>query len=339
MSAARVGFVDDAAAAAVVSACRTSLLPLTEIEAGLARDATPIVVIVDRLRAAVPPSAQAAVHPGATSQDIIDTANVLYGRDVIGVIVKDAVAIARVLTAIARAHRSSPMAGRTLGQQARPMTIGAWAALRLRAITEAAAHLLDELSACGTVQYGGPVGMSDALAHELAAELGLRPPAAAWHTSRGNIARISSATAAVAGELGALAQDIVLLSGSEIGELTFDGAGGSSAMPHTRYPARAVNALACAYRVPGAASTILAMMPQGLQQDPGRGQAEWGAWSDVLQLTAACANHVRMACEGLEVDEAAALRNVEVLLASFDDAGAACIRDAESMVDRLIGES
>lgn len=156
---------------------------------------------------------------------------------------------------------------------------------------------------------------------------------------RGNIARISSATAAVAGELGALAQDIVLLSGSNIGELVISDAGGSSAMPHKRNAARAVNALACAYRVPGAASTILAMMPQGLQRDPGRWQAEWGAWSDVLQLTAACAHHLRVVSESLVVDEAAARRNVAGLLESLDDAGAACIRDAESIVDRLIGDT
>lgn len=338
VSAARTGVVGADDAAAVVAACTPTLLPLSDVEAGVVRDATPVIVVVDRLRAAVPPSAQGAVHVGATSQDVVDTANMLYARDVISVIVSDSVAVAESLVAIAREHRASAMAGRTLGQQAMPITIGAWAALRLRAISDAASHLLEEFGACGCVQYGGAVGMNSALAQELAVELGLRPPVTSWHTSRSNVARIATAAAALAGELGALSHDIVLLSSTEIGELVISNAGGSSAMPGKRNAASAVNALACAYRVPGAASTILAMMPQGLQRDPGRWQAEWGAWSDVLQLTASTARHVRTAVESIRVDADAAARNVSGLIESLGDEGAARLRDAESVVDRLLGE-
>lgn len=336
--AARAGIVSPDDAAAVVAACTPTLLPLSEVEAGLARDATPVIVIVDRLRAAVPPSAKNAVHVGATSQDVVDTANMLYARDVISVIVADSVAIAEALVVIARDHRSAPMAGRTLGQHAVPITVGAWAVLRLRAISDAASHLLEEFGACGCVQYGGAVGMNSALAQELAVELGLRPPVTSWHTSRSNVARIASAAAALAGELGALANDIILLSSTEIAELTVMNAGSSSAMPGKRNASSAVNALACAYRVPGATSTILSMMPQGLQRDPGRWQAEWGAWSDVLQLTASSARHTRTAIEGVDVDADAAKRNVSAILSSLGDEGAARLRDAESVVDRLLGE-
>ena len=338
VSAARAGLVSADDAAAVVAACAPTLLPLSEVEAGLVRDATPVIVIVDRLTAAVPPSAKAAVHVGATSQDVVDTAHMLYARDVIGVIVSDSVAIAESLVSIAREYRAAPMAGRTLGQHAVPITIGAWAALRLRAISDAASHLLEELGTCGCVQYGGAVGMNDALAQQLAVELGLKPPVTSWHTSRSNVARIATAAAALAGELGALANDIVLLSSTEIGELVVTNAGGSSAMPGKRNAASAVNALACAYRVPGAASTILAMMPQGLQRDAGRWQAEWGAWSDVLQLTAGAAWHLRTAIAGIRVDSDAAARNAAAMLEATGDAGAARLRDAEAVVNRLLGE-
>ena len=169
MAAAGLGLVTAAQAQVVVDACRQSVVTVDEIQAGLACDATPMIVLVESLRAAVPESVRAAVHPGATSQDIVDTAAMLFARDVIGVAIEDAAAVMQALGVLARAHRSTPMVGRTLGQHAVPITVGAWAALRMRGIGDAAAHVLDEFEACGVVQCGGPVGTTTQLAAGLAA--------------------------------------------------------------------------------------------------------------------------------------------------------------------------
>ena len=329
--------VATSSAEAVVAACLAGVVSPLDLQQSLAEHATPIVGLVDKLRDAVPAEAREALHIGATSQDIVDTANMLAARDVAECIAADSLAVAQGLVIMAREFRSTPMIGRTLGQHALAITCGAWAALRLRAIGDAAAHLVDEVASCAVVQLGGPVGTSGALTGAVARQLGLAVPPTSWHSSRGGVARIASAAAIVAGELGALAADVITLTSSDIAEFGVAHPGGSSAMPHERNPASAVNAAACAHRVPGAAATVLAMMPQSLQRDPGRLLAEWGAFGEVMQLTAATAHHARLALEQVEVHASVMSAAVELHSARTGRDCAADIAAAEAIVDRVIG--
>jgi 3-carboxy-cis,cis-muconate cycloisomerase len=137
----------------------------------------------------------------------------------------------------------------------------------------------------------------------------------------------------VCGELAALAQDVVLLSATEIGELRVATPGGSSALPHKQNPAAAVLAVACAHQVPGLVATVLAAMPQELQRSAGRWQSEWGTLSQLLRLAAATARHARECVQGLLVDTAAMLVHVEQLAART---GSADPGSAPAFVDRAL---
>ncbi|MEM3396512.1 MAG: adenylosuccinate lyase [Thermoplasmata archaeon] len=64
------------------------------------------------------------VHLGATSNDIIDTANALQIKDGLEIILKGLGELRRVLLAIAKEHRNTVMIGRTHGQHAVPITFG-----------------------------------------------------------------------------------------------------------------------------------------------------------------------------------------------------------------------
>jgi 3-carboxy-cis,cis-muconate cycloisomerase len=81
-------------------------------------------------------------------------------------------------------------------------------------------------------------------------------------------------------------------------------------MPHKRNPASAVLALACAHRIPGLVATVLSGMPQQLQRSTGAWQAEWAVVTEVLQLVAATASHVRRTLDGHRVDTARMAANV-----------------------------
>jgi 3-carboxy-cis,cis-muconate cycloisomerase len=67
----------------------------------------------------------------------------------------------------------------------------------------------------------------------------------------------------------------------------------------------AVSVLACARRVPGLVSTMLASMEQEDERAAGAWQAEWGTISDLLTLTGSAAAWGRDLLEHLEVDAAA----------------------------------
>lgn len=308
-AAAQVGLLPAESARQIGAACRAERIDAAQVARGWERDATPVVALVEQLRAAVPDHVRPHVHLAATSQDVLDTATALVTRRAVAAASGDLRAVATLLSGLARTHRGTPQVGRTLLQQGAVTTFGAACAGRLVAVDEALRGLArvdrDRLA----VQLGGAVGTllpagdrGPELAAALARELRLAVPTVPWHTSRGRVGEVAAAVGVVCGELGATAQDVVLLSSSEIAEVCVAQPGTSSAMPGKRNPAAAVLALAGAHRVPGLVATVLAGMPQELQRSTGRWQAEWVTLTELLRLLGGVARHTRDCLDGLQVD-------------------------------------
>src|SRR5262249_60290947 len=110
------------------------------------------------LRKAVPPGAADTVHRGATSQDIIDTAAMLLARGALDRLAEDLAAAADGCAALATTHRDTVMIGRTLLQQAVPVTFGLVAAGWLAGLDEAADTGARGRGARLAVQFGGAAG-------------------------------------------------------------------------------------------------------------------------------------------------------------------------------------
>src|SRR3954471_16115231 len=117
-AAADAGGVPPAAAEAVAGGCRAELCDAAAIAADGREAGTPVIPLVRALTAQLPAPAAAHVHRGATSQDIIDTALMLVARRALPQIAAALRAAADRAAALARDHRTTPMAGRTLLQQA-----------------------------------------------------------------------------------------------------------------------------------------------------------------------------------------------------------------------------
>lgn len=215
-------------------------LDMAALGAGSLRDGVPVPALIAHLRARLPEPVQSALHQGATSQDVIDTAMVLT----LG-------AVARIFTArlaqlsaalaqqIARAA-DAQIHGRTRMQAALPIPararIGAWQAgiAASRTALDRAAQDLAQL------QFGGPVGQRDLpgaehIAAHMARNLGLRA-APCWHTERSAMVGFGHALARISGACGKLGLDITLMAQQGIGEVTLSGGGGSSAMAHKSNP-------------------------------------------------------------------------------------------------------
>jgi len=302
---AEAGLIPPAAAEAIGAACRPDLVPADTLWSQAVRHATPVVPLVAALREAVPAEHRSYVHYGATSQDILDTAMMLIAARAVAAIVADLVAAVDRLDALTAEYGDVPQLGRTLMRPAVPTTFGAVAG-SWRSSLAAALHTLRRWQPA--LQLGGPVGdraslhgQGDRVAATLARECGLAdvPP---WHTDRTRVVELGSALGTVAGALAKLAGDVILLSQAEIGELDEGSAGGSSAMPGKRNPARAVLVVACAHRVPALVATLFAGMPQELQRAAGRWQAEWPTVTDLLRLASGAAGHARAMLADLTVD-------------------------------------
>src|SRR5579859_1644096 len=252
----------------------------------------PVPGLVAALRKAVPPDAADTVHRGATSQDIIDTAAMLLARDALTAIAADLAAAADGCAGLAAAHRDTLMIGRTLLQQAVPVTFGLVAAGWLTSLDEARRPVGRVLAGRLAVQFGGAAGTLASLgtdgprvAELLAGELGLACPVVPWHTDRLRVLDVAAACAGASAAVAKIARDVTLLAQSEVGEVREgdeDGAagggvrrGGSSAMPHKRNPVAAIAVLGCARQVPGLVATLIAAAEQEHQRAAGAWHAEW----------------------------------------------------------------
>jgi 3-carboxy-cis,cis-muconate cycloisomerase len=294
----------------IAAACRADRFDLADLARETAASATPVVGLVTALRAQVPEPARDYVHLGATSQDVLDTALMLIVRRALEPLLDDARAAADATAGLAAEHRATPMIGRTLLQQALPVTFGLRAAGWLVGIDAGRRRLREVREQELAVQMGGPVGARPpGVAGRVAAELGLVEPVVPWHTIRVRPVNLAAALGALAGVLAKIARDVTLLAAQEVAECREGGdsdpahpRGGSSAMAHKRNPVAAVSVLACTKRVPGLVAAALALMEQEHERAAGAWQAEWGTYTELLALTGSATAWARELLDQLEVD-------------------------------------
>jgi 3-carboxy-cis,cis-muconate cycloisomerase len=245
-------------------------------------------------------------HRGATSQDILDTAAAVVARNATRMIGGELDGVAAACARLADEHRATVMAGRTLLQQAVPITFGLKAAGWLVGIV----HARDRLEAAKLpAQLGGAAGTLAALGddgvqvlREYAARLELPEPVVPWHTRRLPVAELGAALSVTAGFVGKIALDLALLAQTEVGEVREREGGASSTMPHKRNPVGATLARACALRAQAEAELLMSALAQEHERAAGAWHAEWGALSDALAYTGGAAASLLRALDGLEVD-------------------------------------
>ena len=151
---ARVGLIPQEAARMIERCARADRFDQRALGDEIARRMHPLVPVVEALGRAAGTAAGGYVHWGATTQDIMDTASVLQLRDAAPVVDAAAAAFESALAELARAHRDTPMAGRTHGQHAVPITFGlkvaVWHTARDR-IAEWCAALAFLAGTCGKI--------------------------------------------------------------------------------------------------------------------------------------------------------------------------------------------
>src|SRR5204863_6616224 len=187
---AALGVIPESAVAPIAGAARADRLDLVGLSVRARGAANPVVVLVQAFTAEVArddPAAAEYVHRGGTSQDILDSAAMLLAARVFREVDADLGRCADALADLARTHRSTPMAGRTLTQHAVPITFGlkasGWLTLVLDALVRVralrASGLPAQLGGAGGtfasyVEYAGREPKHAAeLSARFAAELGL----------------------------------------------------------------------------------------------------------------------------------------------------------------------
>jgi 3-carboxy-cis,cis-muconate cycloisomerase len=309
---AELGVLPESAAKAIRAAAVAGNLDPAALAAGVRETANPVVAFVGQLTAAVDPAAAEYVHRGSTSQDILDTALVLLCAAAFDAIKRDLLACAAALAGHVREHRDTPMAGRTLTQHAVPVTFGLKAATWLHLVLDAAERI-DRVRASLPVSLGGAAGTLAAyqeyaggdaaatlrLPGLVARQLGLADQTRPWHGIRTPLADVASALLVTTGALGKLAEDVLVLSRTEIGEVTEEqapGRGASSAMPQKHNPVFATLVATAARQLPPLAVVLFQSMAVPDERSSGGWHAEWQPLRECLRTAAgAAANAARLA--------------------------------------------
>ncbi|MCP2278074.1 3-oxoadipate enol-lactonase [Nocardia amikacinitolerans] len=306
-------------AEAIADACKPELYDASEIGTAATGVGNPAASLVRALTARVAdPAAAGVVHLGATSQDIMDTAAMLIAARSIDALLVDLAACAEQLARLTEQHAATPAVGRSLLQQALPITFGLTTAGWLSALGAAADRLTQVRVEQLAVQLGGAVGTLASLGADgpatssaFARRLNLAEPELPWHTDRTRITETAGALGTLAAAVAKIGRDLTLLSQTEIGEVSehAPGHGGSSTMPHKRNPIAAVCAVAAAAQAPGLVATLLAAAPD-LQRGAGSWHAEWQPFTELLRSTGSAVWWLRTSLSRLRIHPVRMRRNL-----------------------------
>jgi adenylosuccinate lyase/3-carboxy-cis,cis-muconate cycloisomerase len=318
---AEVGVIPEAAAATIKLEADASRYDLDALRAGIAESQHPLVPLI---RALVDRCGEDGkyVHWGATTQDIIDTGLVLQVRRALNPIGQDLRRARASAAALSWRYADAPIAGRTHGQHAVPVTFGLKAAIWADELSRCAARLDDAAAGVLTGQLGGAAGTLAALGDAAAAvrstfcrRLGLAESVIPWHTSRDRLRDLGHALAEIASAGERIAAEVVALQATEVGELAEplgDGGVGSSTMPQKRNPMVSEYIVATARLVRGATSVLVGAPVHLHERDMGAWAAEWIALPQALILTGGLLEKLAFVLDGLVVDTERMLENLNL---------------------------
>jgi 3-carboxy-cis,cis-muconate cycloisomerase len=318
---AKLGLIPEVAAVEIERAAQSLEIDFALFRAGIENDGFPVIELVRQLRTKVSSNAADFVHFGATTQDILDTANALRIRDALEIICELLGTVIAKLAQLARAHRSTIMAGRTHTQQALPITFGFKVASWLAPLLRHHERLRELEPRINVVQFGSAVGTLAALGnrglevqHALAVELNLNEPLMPWHTQRDNVTELAGWLALVTSSLGKMAQDVLLLAQSEIAEVRESNdanRGGSSTMPQKSNPITSELILTIARMN----ATLLPALHHANLHEHERGthgmQLEWLSLAQMIGLTSGALEKSVLLAENMVVNESRMFENVQ----------------------------
>jgi 3-carboxy-cis,cis-muconate cycloisomerase len=315
------GVIPAEAVPAIRAAGRAEAYDLEELRAAISATQHPLVPLVRAMTAAAGESGR-YVHYGATTQDIMDTACVLQVRAGLNLLSADLDAIRASLAALAKQHAETPMAGRTHGQHAVPITFGLKVGVWLAELDREAERLLacrprvlvgQLAGAAGTLATLGDAGPQ--VRQALCDRLGLAEPSAPWHAARDGLAELVSCLALLAGTLERIALEVVRLQSTELAEVAEPltaGHVGSSTMPQKRNPHACELAAAACKLLRGLAPVMVGCMVGAHERDMGAWAAEWMLVPQAMILASGALAGLRPVAEGLDVDAERMRANLEL---------------------------
>jgi len=321
-SQSKLGIIPEEAGKKITQASKLELIDWEKLEKRTTIVGYPILPLVEQLSSAVKDGYGQYCHWGATTQDIMDTADVLQIREGLELLTSDLNGIADALVKIIKEHIETPMAGRTHLQHALPVSFGYKAATWLSGIDRHIKRLEEIKSRIFNLSFFGAAGTLASLGEEnglntqiaLANELGLNVPDVSWHSIRDNFCEVTGWLAIVGASLGKIAYDVMLMMQTEIQEVAepfLHGRGSSSTMPQKRNTISSEIMLACSKLLREHHSSMLDAMVLDHERATGQWHVEWNAIPNSFIIASSSFKSARFLLEGLEVSPENMKKNID----------------------------
>ncbi len=320
---AALGIIPEAAAREIAEKASVANVDIEAIAAEIRHIKHPLVPALKAVEKLCRDGLGEYIHFGPTTQDVLDTGTMLQIKAAHGIFLRDARAIGRALARLAETHRATPMVGRSHGVQALPITFGHKAAIwlsemqrnyeRLRAL-EQRTFVGGMVGAVGTQASYGPRAAE--LEKRLMARLGLGVADINWQPARDRFAEYVCVLAIVAQTLGKIANEIVILEHTEIGEVyePFSaGKVGSSTMPHKRNPSTCEAVVGVSRALRYNAAFMLECMVIEHERDGSSWRGEWKALPESCLMMGGILAMMKGVLEGLTVDAGRMRENLDRL--------------------------
>jgi adenylosuccinate lyase len=243
---AQLGIIPRAAADEIARQARIEFIDMEQMKADYQKTQHSLMPLLWGLQRLCAEDYGEYIHYGATTQDIEDTASILELKEAFKIIVRDLRDIEKILINLSKRHRKTIMCGRTHAQQGLPITLGLKFAIWVSEIHRHIERFKEMKPRLFVGMLHGGTGTMSALGpqgHEtmriMMEKLGLGMPDVGWGNSRDRLAEYVCNIAMAAATLGKIANEIMQLNKTEIGELSEplpEEYIGSSTMPHKRNP-------------------------------------------------------------------------------------------------------
>lgn len=274
----RLGQIPAADAKAIREKARFSIPEILEIEKRTNHD---VIAFLENVADSVGPAAR-WMHQGLTSSDVLDTTLAVQMTAACDLLIQGVDEVRAAAAEQARAHKLTPMMGRSHGIHAEPITFGLKMALMYDEFGRVCERLVEMRKRIAVGKLSGAVGtrahLDPRVEEEVCAKLGLQPAALSTQIiQRDRHAEFMTVLALAASSIDRWATEFRHLQRTEVLEVEeffAKGQKGSSAMPHKRNPITGERLSGLARVIRGHAVTALENVALWHERDISHSSAE-----------------------------------------------------------------
>jgi adenylosuccinate lyase len=320
---AELGIIPRAAAQEIAARAKVDNVDIEAIAAEIRRIKHPLVPALKAVEKLCKDGHGEYIHFGPTTQDVLDTGTMLQIKDAHAAYLRDMKGIGQALYKLADTHKATPMAGRSHGVQALPITFGHKAAVWLSEMGRNYQRMRDlesrtfvggMVGAVGTQASYGP--KAPELERRLMKRLGLGVADINWQPARDRFAEYVCVLAIIGQTLGKIANEIIILEHTEIGEVFepfSEGKVGSSTMPHKRNPSSCEAVVGVSRGLRYNAAFMLECMMVEHERDGSAWRGEWKALPESCLMAGGLLAAMNYVLSGLHVDAGRMRKNLDLL--------------------------